>query len=167
MPVRRLAKKSDLAVPTPMRYGTRMDTYNLARFVEAQADSYAQALRELRDGQKRSHWMWFIFPQFDGLGMSAMSRRYAIKSLEEAREYLRHAVLGPRLIECTKIVNGHEGLTARSIFGTPDDMKFHSSITLFELVSGPESEFGSAVNEFFAGQRDAKTLELVRITSSS
>ncbi len=140
-----------------------MDTDNLARFVSAQADSYSQVVRELRDGQKRTHWMWFVFPQFDGLGMSATSRHYAIKSLEEAREYLRHPVLGPRLIECTKIVNSHEGLTARSIFGTPDDLKFHSSMTLFELVSEPESEFAIALDRFFEGQRDAKTLELVNI----
>lgn len=140
-----------------------MDTYNLARFVSAQAGSYSQVVRELRDGQKRTHWMWFVFPQIDGLGMSPTSRHYAIKSLEEARGYLRHPILGPRLIECTKIVNSHEGLTARAIFGTPDDMKFHSSMTLFELVAEPESEFAIALNHFFAGQRDAKTLELVGI----
>jgi uncharacterized protein (DUF1810 family) len=135
--------------------------HDLTRFVAAQADSYAQALRELRAGQKRSHWMWFIFPQFAGLGFSATSQHYAIKSLDEAREYLRHPLLGPRLAECTRAVNALEGLTARQIFGMPDDMKFHSSMTLFELVAEPESEFTAAIEKYFAGRRDSQTLELV------
>lgn len=142
-----------------------MDPCDLTRFTEAQADSYSQAVRELRAGRKRSHWMWFVFPQFDGLGASATSRRFAIKSLEEARAYLRHPLLGPRLRECTTIVNGHDGLTARQLFGAPDDTKFRSSMTLFELASGAHSEFAAALEKYFAGQRDARTLELVRLPS--
>jgi len=142
-----------------------VDTHDLARFLDAQADAYAQALRELRAGQKRSHWMWFVFPQFDGLGASATSRRYAIKSLEEAREYLRHPVLGRRIAECTEAVNRLHGRSARQIFGPPDDMKFCSSMTLFELASAPNSEFASALDKYFSGKRDARTRELVRLTA--
>lgn len=138
------------------------DTFDLARFLEAQADTYAQAVSELRSGRKRSHWMWYIFPQFDGLGASAVSQLYAIKSLSEAQEYLRHPVLGTRLNECTKIVNGLQGCSARQIFGTPDDMKFRSSMTLFELASEQGGEFTTAMAKYFSGERDAKTLELVR-----
>ena len=107
------------------------DPFDLARFLEAQADTYAQAVRELRSGQKRSHWMWFVFPQIDGLGASATARRYALKSLAETRAYLGHPVLGARIGECTRIVNGLAGRSARQIFGTPDDLKFRSSMTLF------------------------------------
>jgi uncharacterized protein (DUF1810 family) len=139
--------------------------YDLDRFLEAQEDVYAQALQELRAGDKRSHWMWYIFPQFDGLGESAMSRRYAIGSLEEARTYLRHSTLGARLAECTKAVNDLHGLSARQIFGSPDDKKFRSSMTLFELVSGPDSPFASALEKYFSGERDARTIELVRLAS--
>lgn len=142
-----------------------MDPHDLARFAQAQADSYSQAVRELRVGRKLSHWMWFVFPQFDGLGASATSRRFAIKSLEEAREYLRHPILGPRIRECTTIVNSHDGLTARLIFGMPDDMKFSSSMTLFELASASQSVFASALEKFFCGQRDARTLELIHLSS--
>src|SRR5688500_3337017 len=100
-----------------------MAAYDLDRFLDVQEDVYAQVLEELHAGKKRSHWMWFIFPQFDGLGMSAMSRRYAIRSLDEAGAYLRHPVLGARLTECTEVVNSLHGLSAREIFGTPDDRK--------------------------------------------
>lgn len=131
------------------------------RFLDAQADIYAQVLDELRTGRKRSHWMWFVFPQFDGLGLSATSRFYAIKSLDEARDYLRHPVLGARLIECTRIVNTVQGRSAHEIFGSPDDTKFRSSMTLFELVAEPDSEFTVALNKYFAGERDKRTLELV------
>jgi uncharacterized protein (DUF1810 family) len=139
--------------------------YDLDRFLQAQEDVYAQALQELRAGHKESHWMWFIFPQFDGLGMSARSRRYAIRSLEEAGEYLRHPILGARLAECTEAVKHHDGLTARQIFGAPDDKKFRSSMTLFDLVSGPDSPFSSALEKYFAGERDVRTIELVRLAS--
>jgi uncharacterized protein (DUF1810 family) len=139
--------------------------HDLGRFLEAQEDVYEQALGELRAGRKRSHWMWFIFPQFDGLGTSPTSRRFAIRSLDEARAYLRHPVLGPRLTECTEAVMELQGLTARQVFGTPDDRKFRSSMTLFELVSGPESPFASALETYFSGERDARTIELVRRAS--
>jgi uncharacterized protein (DUF1810 family) len=139
--------------------------YDLDRFLEAQEGVYEGALRELRAGRKVSHWMWFVFPQFDGLGMSGMSRRYAIRSLDEARAYLRHPVLGGRLTECTEAVNELDGLTARQIFGTPDDRKFRSSMTLFELVSGPDSPFASALDKYFSTERDARTIELVRLAT--
>ncbi len=142
------------------------DPFNLARFIEAQAGVYGRVVDELRSGQKRSHWMWFIFPQFEGLGVSATSHYYAIKSLPEAKEYLRHSVLGPRLVECTTIVNNLEGLSARQIFGSPDDLKFRSSMTLFELASQSKSEFTSALEKYFAGQKDTRTVDLVRLAAS-
>jgi uncharacterized protein (DUF1810 family) len=138
-----------------------MVSHDLDRFLEAQEDVYPQVLEELRAGRKRSHWMWFVFPQFDGLGASATSRRYAIRSLEEGRAYLGHPVLGPRLFECTEAVHGLDGVTARQVFG-PDDVKFRSSMTLFELASGPESVFASTLTKYFDGERDARTIELVR-----
>jgi uncharacterized protein (DUF1810 family) len=107
------------------------DRYDLERFVEAQAGVYEQVCAELRAGRKRSHWMWFVFPQIRGLGSSEMAMRYAISGLEEARVYLEHPVLGPRLRECAGIVVGVEGRTVEEIFGYPDDLKFHSSVTLF------------------------------------
>lgn len=134
----------------------------LSRFVQAQTDVYAQALHELRAGEKRSHWMWFIFPQIAGLGFSAMSQRYAIRDLSEARAYLQHAVLGARLLECTAAVLQWQDRSARQIFGAPDDMKFRSCMTLFELVAAPGSTFTQALDRYFAGKRDARTLELVR-----
>ncbi len=139
-----------------------MDPFDLARFVDAQAGNHAQALEELRAGRKRSHWMWFVFPQFEGLGLSATSRRYAIRSLDEARAYLAHPVLGARLLECTRATNALAGRSAHEIFGSPDDMKFCSSMTLFELAAGPGSEFAKALEKYFDGRRDGKTLELVR-----
>lgn len=142
-----------------------MDAFDLSRHLEAQASSYEQALRELRAGRKQSHWMWFVFPQFDGLGTSATSRRYAIRSLAEARAYLRHPVLGARLLECTKVVNGLHGCSARQVFGSPDDMKFCSSMTLFELASGPGSGFASAIEKYCPGKRGTKTADLVRLAS--
>lgn len=139
---------------------TADDRFDLARFVAAQDDCYAQALAELCAGRKASHWMWFVFPQFDGLGFSAMSRRYAIRSLDEARAYLDHELLGARLLECTAAVNRLEGRSAHAIFGSPDDMKFRSSMTLFELAAGPGSPFAAALDKYFAGGRDPRTLEL-------
>lgn len=140
---------------------TADDPFDLARFVAAQRDCYAQALGELRAGRKTSHWMWFVFPQFDGLGMSAISRRYAIRSLAEAKAYLRHDLLGARLQACTEAVNRLEGRSAQAIFGSPDDLKFRSSMTLFELAAGPASPFAAALEKYFAGERDARTQELV------
>jgi uncharacterized protein (DUF1810 family) len=139
------------------------DQFNLERFVEAQASTYEQVRAELAAGLKRSHWMWFTFPQIRGLGSSAMAQRYAISGLEEARAYLKHAVLGPRLKECTKLVNAVEGRTLEEIFGYPDDLKFHSSMTLFAAVDEPRGVFAEALDRYAAGQRDAATVERVRL----
>jgi len=137
------------------------DPHDLARFIDAQSRTYAQALAELRDGRKRSHWMWFVFPQIDGLGLSATSRRYAIRSRAEAVAYLQHPVLGSRLRECTQAVLAVEGRSARDIFGVPDDMKLRSSATLFAQVSPPGSEFHQLLDRCFDGRPDGKTLELL------
>ena len=107
------------------------DRFDLERFVQAQQPVHDRVLDELRAGRKRSHWMWFVFPQFEGLGRSAMAHRYAIKSLDEAAAYLEHPILGPRLVEFTRIVVALEGQSIPDIFGTPDDLKFHSCMTLF------------------------------------
>jgi uncharacterized protein (DUF1810 family) len=133
----------------------------LQRFVDAQHAVYATALAELRAGRKRTHWMWFIFPQLVGLGRSATSGYYGIASLEEAREYLAHPVLGPRLLECTEAVNSFDGKSAREVFGAPDDLKFHSSMTLFHLAS-PETEcFKEALGKYFGGELDQGTVKLL------
>lgn len=136
------------------------DPYNLARFLEAQENSYASALLELQGGQKRSHWMWFIFPQIQGLGFSPTAQYYAIRGIDEARAYLAHPALGPRLIECTTAVNAVEGRTLEQIFGYPDHLKFRSSMTLFELAAGEDSEFARALDKYCGGERDDATLEL-------
>jgi uncharacterized protein (DUF1810 family) len=138
----------------------RDDAYNLRRFEEAQDRVYEQVCEELRAGEKRSHWMWFIFPQIRGLGRSPMAERFAIGSLEEARTYLRHAVLGGRLRECTSIVNGVEGKSAAEIFGFPDDLKFCSSMTLF-AKAGDGAEFRRAIEKYFGGKMDSGTLERI------
>ncbi len=129
------------------------------RFVDAQNPIYAQVCAELRAGKKRSHWMWFIFPQIQGLGYSAMAQRYAIASIAEAKGYLAHPLLGARLRECTALVNRVEGKSIEDVFGYPDDLKFHSSMTLFAEVDEPGSVFGQALEKYFAGERDAATLE--------
>ena len=134
------------------------DPYNLARFVEAQRGTYEAALAELRAGQKRSHWMWFIFPQIAGLGSSPMAQRYAISSIQEAQAYLADPVLGPRLKACTEAANGHEGRSAHAIFGSPDDMKFRSSMTLFGEATPAEPAFRTALDRYFGGKRDPLTL---------
>ena len=136
------------------------DPHDLARFVQAQEGVYERALSEVRSGRKRSHWMWYIFPQFDGLGFSSMSRRYAIKSLAEAQAYLSHPVLGPRLLECVDAALGVRGRTALEVFGSPDDMKLKSCATLFDHVS-PGAAFGRLLDKYFQGQRDDKTLRLL------
>lgn len=133
------------------------DRYDLERFVQAQAADYDRAISELRAGKKRSHWMWYVFPQIDGLGQSSMSRRYSIKSAAEAKAYLDHPVLGARLRECFSVVNGTEGSSAHEIFGSPDDMKFHSCATLFANVSGV-GVFQQALDRFFDGEQDQGTL---------
>lgn len=137
------------------------DPYDLERFVEAQAGTYEQALAELRRGRKRTHWMWYVFPQLRGLGASALSHRYAIGSLEEARAYLAHPVLGPRLVECAEAVLAVQGRSARDIFGSPDDLKLRSSATLFAAVSPPGSVFHRVIDRYFGGQADDRTLALI------
>jgi uncharacterized protein (DUF1810 family) len=140
------------------------DRFGLERFVEAQEGLYGQACAELRAGRKRSHWMWFVFPQIQGLGSSPMAVRYAISGLEEARAYLEHPVLGPRLRECVGMVAGVEGRTVEDIFGYPDDLKFHSSLTLFaKAEEGSQSDgvFSVALGKYFGGEMDRETLERI------
>jgi uncharacterized protein (DUF1810 family) len=137
------------------------DPHDLARFVEAQAGDYETALAEIRAGRKRSHWMWYIFPQIDGLGFSSMARRYAIKSLDEARAYLDHPVLGPRLVEITEAALAVEGRSAHEIFGSPDDMKLRSCATLFARAASEGAVFNRLLDRFFDGKPDVRTLELL------
>jgi uncharacterized protein (DUF1810 family) len=137
------------------------DPHDLARFVEAQEHDYVQALSEIRRGQKRSHWMWYIFPQIDGLGFSATSRRYSIKSVAEAEAYLRHPILGARLLETTRAALSIEGLSALEVFGSPDDMKLRSSATLFASVSPAGSVFEQLLTKYFGGKPDPQTLQLL------
>ena len=137
------------------------DPYDLNRFVEAQEDVYDRALAEIKSGRKRSHWMWFVFPQFDGLGFSPTSRHYAIKSVAEADAYLRHPVLGPRLTACAEAALGVPGRTASEVFGPPDDLKLRSSATLFAHVSPPGSAFHRLLDRYFHGEWDEKTLRLL------
>jgi uncharacterized protein (DUF1810 family) len=134
------------------------DPFDLDRFVEAQRRTYAGALAELRRGRKTSHWMWFIFPQIAGLGMSPMAQRYAISGLDEARAYLDEPVLGPRLVESTQAVNQVAGRSAREIFGQPDDVKFRSSLTLFARAAPDSRVFAEALARYFGGQGDPLTL---------
>lgn len=136
------------------------DTHDLNRFVAAQADIYPAALVEIRRGAKRSHWMWFIFPQVAGLGHSAMAQHYAIRSLEEARDYLAHPVLGVRLRECVAALQDLTGVTAQAVFGDVDAMKLRSSLTLFgEAGAGPL--FVAALERWFAGEKDEATMHLL------
>lgn len=134
------------------------DRFNLQRFVDAQAPVYDEVRRELRAGRKESHWMWFVFPQIAGLGQSPTSIRFAISSLEEARAYLAHPILGPRLRECAKLAVEVEGRTAREIFGPVDEMKFRSSMTLFAQAARDEDVFQRCVDKYFAGSHDPATL---------
>jgi len=135
------------------------DSYNLRRFVEAQEQVFAQVCSELRAGRKRSHWMWFIFPQIKGLGYSAISVKYSISSIEEARAYLNNAVLGPRLLECMRLVNQIVGRSVEDIFGYPDDLKFHSSVTLFAQAAPENQIFKDALQKYFEGEFDQLTLD--------
>ena len=137
------------------------DRYELKRFVDAQEDVYEQACAELRAGKKRSHWMWFVFPQIRGLGSSPTAVRFAISGMEEARAYLEHPMLGSRLRECTGIVVGVEGRSVEQIFGYPDDLKFHSSITLFAKAAAEAGVFGEALEKYFGGEMDRGTLERI------
>jgi uncharacterized protein (DUF1810 family) len=134
------------------------DHYDLDRFVAAQKGVFDRALAELRAGEKRSHWMWFVFPQIAGLGASPMAQRYAIGSLDEARAYLAHPVLGERLRTCTAAVNAVAGRSAHAIFGSPDDLKFRSSLTLFARAAPEEPLFPAALARYFDGIADPRTL---------
>ena len=132
----------------------------LERFIAAQAPVYDQALAELKAGRKRSHWMWFVFPQIAGLGHSAMAQKYAIESLDEAQNYLEHPILGSRLRACTQAVLALKDSDAHAVFGAPDDLKFRSAMTLFDLAS-PDDIFGAALKKYFGGEADALTVEKV------
>ena len=138
------------------------DPYDLSRFVRAQEDDYARALSEIRGGRKHTHWMWYVFPQLDGLGSSLTSQRYSIKSVAEARAYLDHPVLGPRLRECAEAVLAVDARSALEIFGSPDDVKLRSCATLFASVSPAGSVFDRLLAKCFQGARDGKTLELMK-----
>jgi uncharacterized protein (DUF1810 family) len=137
------------------------DDFNLQRFVDAQAPVYATVLAELRAGAKRSHWIWFVFPQLEGLGRSPTAARFAISSLAEARAYLNHPVLGPRLRECARLVNAIEGRSVDTIFGWPDNLKVRSSMTLFATATPDNAEFLHLLDKFYGGEQDAETLALL------
>jgi uncharacterized protein (DUF1810 family) len=140
---------------------TAADPYDLARFVDAQERDYERALSEIRAGRKRSHWMWYVFPQIDGLGSSSTSRRYAIKSVDEAKAYLAHPVLGPRLVECMDALLDLAGREAHEIFGSPDDMKLRSCASLFASVSPDRSVFHRVLDKYFGGVLDERTVRLL------
>jgi uncharacterized protein (DUF1810 family) len=140
-------------------------SYNLSRFVQAQDEDYERALGEIRSGRKQSHWMWYIFPQFDGLAFSSTSKRYAIKSLAEAEAYLGHSILGPRLMQCAEAVLEIEGRSALEIFGSPDDAKLRSCATLFARASPVGSVFDQLLRKYFHGERDGETLRLLEAAS--
>jgi len=142
---------------------TDTDRFNLKRFLDAQARDYKVALWELKSGRKRSHWIWYIFPQLSGLGRSTRSDIYAIASLDEARAYLAHPLLGPRLIECADTLLAVEGKSARDILGMPDDMKVRSCATLFAAVSPAGSVFERLLDKYYGGEKDRRTLELAGI----
>jgi uncharacterized protein (DUF1810 family) len=142
------------------------DPYHLQRFVDAQASCFAQVRSELAAGKKRTHWMWFIFPQLEGLGSSPMAQRFAISGIEEAKAYLAHPVLGDRLRDCTALVNAVSGRSVEDIFGYPDDLKFHSSVTLFASASHPENKvFNEALSKYFNGVPDQATTDRLQFSS--
>jgi uncharacterized protein (DUF1810 family) len=147
--------------PMPPANDSQTDPFDLQRFVNAQEGIYKSALAELHSGRKRTHWMWFVFPQIQGLGFSPTSKRYAIRSSDEARAYLDHPVLGKRLVECAEAVLSVQGRSASAIFGSPDDIKLKSSMTLFDAVSAPGSVFSQVLERYFQGQRDRKTLDIL------
>ena len=138
-----------------------IDPHNLIRFTEAQEPVYSNVLSELKSGRKRTHWMWFIFPQIAGLGFSPTAQLYAIKSLDEARDYLKHPVLGKRLLECSELVLAVKDRSISDVFGYPDDLKLRSSMTLFSYVAEEDSVFDAVLERYFDGKRDARTLELL------
>ena len=146
---------------TDKTWEERVQSFDLDRFVLAQRDVYSTALNELLAGSKRSHWMWFIFPQIKGLGRSDIARFYALSGRDEAQAYLDHVVLGPRLAECTQAMLRHSGRSATTILGSPDDLKFCSSMTLFAAISRDGSLYEQALQHFCHGRRDEKTLVLI------
>ena len=131
-------------------------------FIHAQNTVYPSVLAELTQGRKRTHWMWFIFPQITGLGHSMMAQRFALASVAQAAAYLQHKVLGARLIECAELLQLHPNKSALDIFGTPDNLKLHSSLTLFALAAGKDSIFAALLQQFFAGDYDANTLRIIQ-----
>ena len=138
------------------------DPFDLARFVEAQARDYPSALAELRAGRKRTHWIWYVLPQLRGLGTSALSQRYGIVSLAEARAYAAHPVLGARLVECVQAIGSHKGRrSAEDMLGAIDAAKYRSCLTLFKQAAGPDSVFAAALADFFGGHEDERTLALL------
>jgi uncharacterized protein (DUF1810 family) len=139
------------------------DRFGLQRFVVAQDPVVARVLHELKEGRKQTHWMWFVFPQLAGLGSSAMAQRYAIGSKEEALAYLAHPVLGGRLLQCTRLVNAFNGRSAHEIFGSPDDVKFCSSMTLFHTIAPDVPDFADALAKYFGGDADLVTIEKLRV----
>jgi uncharacterized protein (DUF1810 family) len=141
--------------------GETGDPHDLNRFLAAQQGCYARALAEIKRGRKTSHWMWYVFPQFLGLGQSATSRQYAIRSAAEATAYLEHPILGPRLRECCEVALAVEGRSAHQIFGSPDDLKLHSCVTLFARVSAEGSVFQQLLVKYFDGTTDENTLRLM------
>jgi len=144
--------------PAPTEHS---DPFNLGRFVSAQQSIYGTVLAELTSGRKRTHWMWFIFPQIAGLGFSAISKRYAIKSKAEAEHYLGHPVLGARLAECAEVILALNGRSAPDIFDSPDHMKLQSSMTLFAAVTQPGSLYAQVLQKYFQGQPDSATLSIL------
>jgi uncharacterized protein (DUF1810 family) len=137
------------------------DPFQLSRFVEAQDKVYARALAELKSGRKRSHWIWFVFPQIEGLGFSSTTQYYSIKSLEEARQYLDHPLLGKRLRECAETILALQGLSASTIFGYPDDLKLKSSMTLFAAAAEGQSVFSRVLEKYYQGNPDQSTLAIL------
>ena len=138
-----------------------MDKFNLNRFIKAQEETYSSAMDEIKSGSKYGHWMWFIFPQVEGLGSTEMTKKYSIKSLEEAKAYLKHAILGERLLESCEILLKLEDVSISEVMGFPDDLKLRSSMTLFESASSKNSIFSKVLDEYYEGNRDNKTLGLL------
>jgi uncharacterized protein (DUF1810 family) len=141
------------------------DTFALERFIQAQDPIYAQVVSELRRGRKRGHWIWYIFPQLRGLGMSPTSQHFGISGLEEARAYLAHPLLGERLAECVEMILSHQGVSAESILGRLDALKFRSCLTLFAAAEPSQTVFAEALERFFGGTRDPLSLELLNLRS--
>jgi uncharacterized protein (DUF1810 family) len=139
------------------------DNFGLDRFVTAQRGSYDRALAELRSGKKRSHWIWYVFPQVAGLGSSSMANRYAIQSRREGAAYLAHPILGPRLIQCAEALLQLDGKTAEEVMGHPDDLKLRSSMTLFAALSAADSPFQKVLNQYFSGIGDVRTTEYLEL----